>query len=260
MTDTHTHLFDSSFDEDRALVIQRALDAGVRQMILPAIDAASHPKLLEVYRQYPSVLMPCMGVHPTAIENDYRKELAVAQTYLKETAVPWAAIGEIGLDYYWSTAFKAEQKIAFEEQLRWSVALDLPVILHCREAMGDMLEVLENLHLPLRGIFHAYSGSYESYLRIKTLGDFRLGIGGVVTYKKAHLSGMLARVPLEDLVLETDSPYLSPVPYRGKRNESAHLPLIAQKLAEIYACPVENIIAETRKTVAKIFRFELTNQ
>lgn len=253
MIDTHAHLFDEAFDSDRAEVIQRALSAGVQKIILPAIDNSFHQRLLDVYHQYPSVFLPCMGVHPTSVNANYRTELDRVSDYLKDTSIPWAAVGEVGLDYYWSTEFKEQQQDAFLVQLRWASEQNLPVIIHCREAMGDVLRLIKQINLPLRGIFHAYSGSFESYQEIKKLGNFKLGIGGVLTYKKSNLPQVLAQIPIRDIVLETDAPYLSPVPYRGKRNESAYMTCVVKKLEEIYACSSDHIIAETTRNVSEIF-------
>lgn len=260
MIDTHTHLFDEAFDADRPEVINRAVAIGVQKMILPAIDTNSHVRLLEVYRQYSERLLPTMGVHPTSVNADYRSELDAVARHLADKSVPWTAIGEIGLDYYWSREYKSQQQDALRVQLRWASEMDLPVIIHCREAMGDILELMEGIHLTLKGVFHAYSGSVESYKRIKQLGDFKLGIGGVITYKNSHLPEVLSQIPIDDIVLETDAPYLTPVPFRGQRNESSHLPYIVQKLSEIYTCSSDQVILSTDQSAVKIFGGMLASQ
>jgi TatD DNase family protein len=260
MIDTHTHLYDEAFDADRAEVIQRARTAGVQKMILPAIDSTSHQRLIDVFQQYPQVLVPCMGLHPTSVNTDYRSELDKVAAHLADNAIPWVAVGEIGLDYYWSKEYKVQQQDALVVQLRWASEMNLPVIVHCREAMGDILQLMEGLNLNMKGVFHAYSGSVESYKRIKQLGDFKLGIGGVLTYKKSLLPEVLSHVAMDDIVLETDAPYLTPVPFRGYRNESSYLPYIVQKISEIYASPVEQIVLKTNQNVVNIFGKMFVNQ
>ena len=251
--DTHAHLFDEAFDPDRSEVLDRALQSGVSGIILTGIDSESHDRLIQCYRDYPQVMLPSMGLHPVSVNSNYLNELSMARQYLDDRSIPWVAIGEIGLDYYWSTEFKQEQQEAFRIQLRWASERQLPVIIHCREAMGDVLQVIVFEALPLKGVFHAYSGSYESYQQIRKLGDFKLGIGGVLTYKKAHLPEMLLKVPIQDIVLETDAPYLSPVPFRGKRNESAYLVHVIQRLSEIYTLSIEQIQTITTQNACNIF-------
>lgn len=257
--DTHAHLFDEAFDPDRSEVLERARKSGVSGIILPGIDSESHERLIQCYRDYPQIMYPSMGLHPTSVNSSYLNELSMVRHYLDDPAIPWVAVGEIGLDYYWSTAYKKEQQEAFSIQLHWASERQLPVIIHCREAMGDVLQVMASESLPLKGVFHAYSGSFESYQQILKLGDFKLGIGGVLTYKNAHLPELLQKVPIQDIVLETDAPYLSPVPFRGKRNESAYLVHIVQQLSEIYTLTIDQIQRITTQNACKIFGISRIN-
>ncbi len=244
--DTHTHLYDQAYGQNGETpddAVRRAVEAGVTRLILPDTDSSVREAMTALARRHPEHCRFCIGLHPTeftaeSFEDELEAVLRDAMRYKEELA----AIGEIGLDYHWSRELIDWQKKAFKEQLMLADLLDKPVLIHCREAAGDCLELLKEYGgKNSRGIFHAYSGSLETYREIRRLGRFLLGIGGVVTFKKAHIAKVLEEVPLEDIVLETDAPYLTPVPHRGERNESAYIPLIAAKIAEIKGCPVEEV-------------------
>lgn len=250
--DSHTHLYSPQFDEDRKAIIQRAIEAGVKRFILPAIDSKSHPAMLQLEAAYPQNMYAMMGLHPVDVQpNTYQKELAIVKNYLDSRN--FVAIGEIGIDLYWDAATLPIQQEAFSRQIGWAKTLDLPIVIHCREAFDETFEILEDNKGPkLRGIFHCFTGNSEQAKRALDL-NFILGIGGVATFKNGGIDTVLPEIPLEKIVLETDSPYLAPVPHRGKRNESAYLPLVAQKLAEIYHTDKETIAKVTTANCEKIF-------
>ena len=232
MIDTHTHLFSHKFDADRDAAIQRALDAGVEQMYLPNIDAATVDPMLVLAKAYPGKCLPMLGLHPTSVGADYEEQLASLEARIPDAT--WAAIGEIGTDLYWSNEFWAQQQAAFLTQCGWAIELDLPIVVHCRNSIDETIDLVSPLvRKGLRGVFHCFTGSVAQARRLTDLG-FYLGIGGVVTYKNAgDLPEVVREVPLDRLVLETDSPYLAPVPKRGRRNESAFLPYVAEVLGRL---------------------------
>ena len=249
-TDTHTHLYDERLVADEHQ-IQRCIDAGVTAMYMPNCDSGTIAGMLALADQWPQNCMPMMGLHPTYVKENYHDELAIVKDWLAKRK--FYAVGEIGLDYYWDITFKQQQKEAFETQIDLALAYDLPIVIHSRESTGDCIEIVKKKQKGnLRGIFHCFGGSFEEARAITRLG-FHLGIGGVVTYKKSALPDVLRQIPLASIVLETDAPYLAPVPYRGKRNESAYIPVIAEKLAEIYNLPVEEIGRITTANAATIF-------
>lgn len=252
LADTHTHLYASEFDADRDAMLQRAIDAGVSTILLPNIDSNSIDVMKELAEAYPQHCFPMMGVHPCSIKEDYETELAVAE---KELFGPYKyyGVGEIGLDLYWDKTFYEQQKIAFIRQVRWAIALNLPVSIHTREATDEAIAILKMPELKgARGVFHCFGGTTEQAKAIIDLG-FHLGIGGVLTFKKAGLDIVLADIPLQSIVFETDSPYLAPMPHRGKRNESAYIALIAQKLAEIKGLTLDEVAAQTTANTKLIF-------
>ena len=232
MIDTHTHLFSSKFDSDREAVIQRAIAAGVERMYLPNIDVASVEPMLVLAKAYPDRCYPMLGLHPTSVKADYRSELDQLSLRLNERA--WAAIGEIGTDLYWSDEFWAEQQDAFRVQCEWALQLDRPVAVHCRNSIDETLALIQPYtERGLRGVFHCFTGTLDQAKRAVDLGLY-LGIGGVLTYKnRGELDQVVTGVDADKLVIETDSPYLAPVPKRGKRNESAYLPHVLAALASI---------------------------
>lgn len=249
--DTHSHLYDEAFAAEEDLAVKRATEAGVTKMILPDIDSASRDKMFTLADSHPGILFPCLGLHPTSIDANWQTELDKMEEYSSRQI--WA-IGEIGIDCYWSKEFIEQQKQAFVMQLQMAHERNLPVIIHSRESTEIILDILKSHRsLNLRGVFHAYSGSRETFREIQKLGDWYIGIGGVLTYKKASIAETVKEIPLERILLETDSPYLTPVPFRGKRNESAYIPHIAARLAEIKETDIETIALQTSKNAETLF-------
>lgn len=253
MIDTHTHLYSEEFDEDRKEMIQRALHCGVTQFYQPAIDSGYHEKMLELEADYPGTVFSMMGLHPTYVKADsWEQELNIVEKYLNSRN--FAAIGEIGIDLYWDKSTLEIQTVAFEKQIRWAIERDLPIVIHTRESFDEVFEVLErNKNPKLRGIFHCFSGNLEQAEKAVRLG-FLLGIGGVVTFKNGKIDQFLHDIPLEKIVLETDSPYLAPAPFRGKRNESAYLELVAGKLVDVYGCSLAEIEEITNRNARSLFK------
>ena len=249
--DTHSHLYDEAFHQEEDSVIERAVQAGITKMILPDIDSQTRSAMLELADRYPRTLFPCLGLHPTSIDASWEKELALLEGYASHKIY---AIGEIGMDCYWSREFIKEQQDALRIQLEMADRLNLPVIIHSREATEPIIKILKECrHLNLRGVFHAYSGSKETFSQISTLGDWYVGIGGVLTYKKAGIAETVKEIPLNRILLETDSPYLTPVPFRGKRNESSYIPHIAAKLAELTGKDIAEIAETTTRNAETLF-------
>ena len=251
LVDTHCHLYSEEFEVDQAAVVQRAIAAGVERFYLPGIDSTSIPAMLELEQKFPGKCFAMMGLHPCYVKENYQQELMIVKDWLAKRK--FAAVGEIGLDYYWDKTFAAEQVLAFRSQIEWSIDLGLPIVIHTRSAMQETIDIVKQ-YVPkgLRGIFHCFSGSYETATEIIEAGFF-LGIGGVLTYKNAGLVQVLSKIDLKHLVLETDAPYLSPVPFRGKRNESSYLKYVVEKLAEINNCSVETVAELTTANAEKIF-------
>jgi len=252
MIDTHTHLYSEEFDLDRNEMIQRALDKGVEKFFLPAIDSESHQKMLDLETEYPNQIFAMMGLHPCYVKPEtWEKELELVKDYLDKRDFP--AIGEIGIDLYWDKSTLDIQVNAFEQQIDWAIEKDLPIVIHTRESFEETFEVLERKkHPKLRGIFHCFSGNLEQAQQAIDL-QFILGIGGVVTFKNGKIDQLLNEIPLDKIVLETDSPYLAPVPFRGKRNESAYVELVAGKLVDIYKTDFSEIDRITTENANKIF-------
>ena len=252
-TDTHTHIYDEAFDADRGEMISRALDAGIDRLFLPAIDSTSHEKMSEVVAAFPSVCFPMMGLHPTSVDENFQQELEVVSAYLERPDMKFYAVGEIGVDLYWDKTHETEQLEVFRVQLQMASFHQLPVVIHTRNAMDKVLDVLEKEQIPgLRGIFHCFSGSLDQARRATKSGFF-LGIGGVVTYKSSGLQQVVAVTGLEHLVLETDAPWLPPVPHRGHRNEPAYLPLIAAAVARIKGTTPEEVARQTTSNALTLF-------
>jgi TatD DNase family protein len=249
--DTHCHLYLDAFDADRSETLEMAQKLGVQQFFLPAIDSTHHIALLQLEAHFPNCCFAMMGLHPCSVAANNIEELQLVEQYLQQR--PFKAIGEIGLDYYWDTNFAHQQLQAFNQQMQWALELQLPVVIHTRNAMQETINAVKPFAKKgLRGIFHCFSGSYESAQQIINM-HFLLGIGGVITYKNARLPQALEKIGLEHFVLETDAPYLSPVPYRGKRNQSSYIPLIAAKLAEVKQTSLETIAAVTTNNAQKLF-------
>ena len=251
LVDTHCHLYAEAFENDLDAVFQRAFSEGVEKFYLPGIDSASIPAMLELEQKFPGKCIAMMGLHPCYVKENFQQELAIVKDWLDKRN--FAAIGEIGLDYYWDKTFAAEQVLAFRSQIEWAIDLRLPIVIHTRNAMQQTVDIVKE-YAPkgLRGIFHCFSGSYETACEIIDAG-FYLGIGGVVTYKNSGLVDVLSKIDLKHLVLETDAPYLTPVPFRGKRNESSYLKYVVEKLADIKNCPIETVATITSANAEKIF-------
>lgn len=238
LLDTHTHIYDHQFSLDRNETVQRALDAGVSMMLLPNVDASTIAPMLELHEQYPDCTRVMMGLQPEEVKEDYKEVLSLMEKELERPI--YKGIGEVGLDFYWDATFERQQLDAFETQLDWAKQLGLPLSIHCRNAFDKMVKILEHKQDGgLRGIMHCFTGTEEEAKVYLELG-FHLGLGGVTTYKNCGVKDFLPRLPLDRIVLETDAPYLSPVPCRGKRNEPAFLIHTAQKIAEILQMPVED--------------------
>ncbi len=253
LIDTHTHLYLKQFDEDRDETIQRAIETGVKQFYLPSIDSSYYPQMVELKNRYPKNMFLMMGLHPCDVKPDsYEKELAFVKQKLEEES--FAAIGEIGLDLYWDTFTLEIQQKAFRQQIQWAKEYQLPIVIHVREAFEEVLEIIQEEKSPeLYGIFHCFTGNLEQAKEVVDLG-FSLGIGGVITFKNGKIDQFIKEVPLKHIVLETDSPYLAPAPYRGKRNESAYVKLVADKLSDIYEIPLEKVAEITTENALKIFK------
>ena len=250
--DTHTHLYDEAFAGEEDLAVQRAKEAGITRMILPDIDSQTRDAMFELAARHEGVLFPCLGLHPTSVGADWEKELELVE---ERPARGIKAIGEIGMDCYWSREYVKEQQIVLRRQLELADKLSLPVIIHSRESTELILNVLKECrHLNMSGVFHAFSGSVETYRELQRLGDWYIGIGGVLTYKKASIAETIKDIPLSRILLETDSPYLTPVPYRGKRNESSYIPHIAARLAEIQGKDIAEVAETTTENAVKLFR------
>ncbi len=251
LIDTHCHLYAEEFKDDIAEVITRAQQQGVQQFYLPAIDSEAIPSMLALEAAYPGVCIAMMGLHPCYVKANYKEELAIAKEWIDKR--PFVAIGEIGLDFYWDKTFEQEQYQAFETQMQWALERNLPIVIHTRKAMNETIKAVKPFAAKgLKGIFHCFSGSAEEAQQITQMG-FWLGIGGVITYKNAGLPTALEQIDAQWLVLETDAPYLSPVPYRGKRNESAYLQHIIERLAEVKQLSVTELAAITTFNAQKIF-------
>lgn len=249
--DTHAHLYASQFDKDRTAVVERAIERGVNQFFLPNIDLPSIQPMLDLEAAFPGHCHAMMGLHPCSVDGNYEAVLETVKEWLDRR--PFCAVGEIGLDYYWSKEFVEEQKEAFKIQSRWAQDLDVPIVIHARDSLDDLIDLVGELHTDnFRGIFHCFGGSLEQAQKIIDRG-FLLGLGGVLTFKKANLGTVIEHIGLEHVVLETDAPYLSPTPYRGKRNESAYIPIIAQRLAEVKNVTVEEVANATTANALKLF-------
>lgn len=244
LTDTHVHLYSDEFSEDRAQMMDRALAAGVKRFFVPAIHAETSEAMWQMERDYPGKVFAMMGLHPVYVKPEsWQDELAFVKSELNRR--DYCAVGEIGIDLYWDKSTLGIQQQAFSEQISWAKALGKPINIHCRDAFDEVFEVLESHKGPgLRGIFHCFTGNVEQAQQAISL-QMKLGIGGVVTFKNGKIDQFLHRIPLSEIVLETDAPYLAPAPYRGKRNESGYLLKVAQKLSEIYALPVSEIARQT---------------
>lgn len=251
--DTHSHIYEEEFREDRDATVQRALEANVKYIILPDIDSESRGRMLDLEKQFPGIMFPLAGLHPTSVHENYREELAQVEKHLGTH--PFYGIGECGIDLYWDKSTYKEQVKAFEHQLGLAKDMNFPIIVHSRDSLSEILQILKK-HPYVRGILHCFPGNEEEAVLACEMG-FLLGIGGVVTFKNSIMAKAVQKVGIEHLVLETDSPYLAPVPYRGKRNESSYLPLIAAKVAELTGEDIKKIETVTTQNAMNLFNLQL---
>lgn len=252
LIDTHTHLFVDAFDNDRTETVQRALNSGVEKLLLPNIDVDTIDAMNQLVVEFPDNCFPMMGLHPCSVKDDWKSQLDVIQNEL--FTKKYIAVGEIGMDLYWDKSFVKEQEEAFRLQVNWAKELKLPIVIHAREAFDEIFSVLDELNDDkLTGVFHCFTGNVDQARHILNYGGFKLGIGGVLTYKKSGLDATLREIPLDALVLETDAPYLSPVPYRGKRNESAYVVHVAEKLTDVYNVSLKEIALVTTNNAIELF-------
>ncbi|MDR2497601.1 MAG: TatD family hydrolase [Tannerellaceae bacterium] len=252
LVDTHSHVYLEAFDADREACLHEAEASGIEKILLPNIDLSSIDRMQAMCDKYPGFLHPMMGLHPTGVKADYAAALSSMETYLHKGS--YCAIGEIGIDLYWDKSYLTEQIAAFEEQLRWSIDLDLPIVIHTRKAFPVVFECIYKIGKDrLKGVFHSFSGSEADLHEIERLGNFKIGIGGVVTYKNAKLPDIISRTDISNILLETDAPYLPPVPHRGKRNDPVYIWETARKVAEVYKRTVEEVARITRASSFEMF-------
>lgn len=250
--DTHTHLYVEQFAEDQEKAVKRAMDLGVQDFYIPSIDSSYYPDMIALEQKFPQNMNLMIGLHPTYVKEDFQSELHFIKSKLEERS--FSAIGEIGIDLYWDKSLLRQQQEAFKQQILLAQNYNLPIAIHCRDAFDEVFEVLEDCKSPeLKGIFHCFTGNKQQAERAIDL-NLHLGIGGVLTFKNGKINTFINELPLERMVLETDAPYLAPTPYRGKRNESAYLILIAEKMAELYGRPLEEIASITTKNAQDLFR------
>ena len=253
LIDTHSHLYLEEFSEDLPQVIERARSAGVTHIFMPNIDSTTIDSMLSVCNTYNDYCFPMIGLHPTSVNADYEKELEIVARELRSFN-KYIAIGEVGMDLYWDKTFLKEQQIVLDKQINWALEYDLPVVIHCRDAFGYIYNVLEPYkNTSLKGVFHSFTGTDDEAARILEFSGFLIGINGVVTFKKSRLPEVLTKIPLEKIVLETDSPYLTPVPNRGKRNESAYVKDTLMKVSDIYRMSPEAVGRVTSENALKVF-------
>ncbi len=251
ITDTHTHLYSEAFDEDRKEVIQKGIDNGIERFFIPAIDSGYTKAMLDLEKAFPKNVYLMMGLHPTHVKENYLEELAHVETMLQQRS--FCAIGEIGIDLYWEKTFLKEQQEAFKKQISLAKKYKLPIVIHCRDSFDEIFEVLEDAKGDdLYGIFHCFTGNFEQAQRAIDF-NMKLGIGGVVTFKNGKIDRFINKIALEHIVLETDAPYLSPAPYRGKRNEPVYLLEVLNKLSDIYQLPVAEIANITTENSRDVF-------
>lgn len=256
MIDSHSHIYCEAFDEDRDAVVQRAREAGVRHIVLPGESAESVPSQVALQQRFPDYISLALGLHPEEVNGDYLTALAQLRPLLDEH--PVVAVGEIGIDLYWDKTWREQQHHALDIQLHWCHELGVPFIMHCREALDDILDVIDHLDCPVpQGVFHCFTGTPEDVERIRRRGDFYFGVNGVVTFKKSTVSQLLPVIGLDRLLLETDAPYLAPMPHRGKRNESAYIPLVNDFIAKALGVTSEDVSAATDCNAERLFHLSL---
>lgn len=251
LIDTHSHIYLPEFETDREFMLQRAEKEGVRKILMPAIDSVTHKSMLNLEQSHLGFCLAMMGVHPCSIKKNYKEELKTAWDYFEKRA--FCAVGETGLDFYWDKTHATEQYLAFQEQIEWALEFDIPIVIHSRESVDECIRVVsEHQKGKLKGVFHCFSGNGRQAQQIIDLG-FYLGIGGVVTFKNSGLDKVMENVSLDYIVLETDAPYLAPVPFRGKRNEPSYLRYVVEKLAELKKCGTKEVAAITTANAEKLF-------
>ncbi len=251
MIDTHTHLYSKQFDEDRDLMIARAKEAGVEKVFLPNVDSSTIAGMLQLEKDYPGYCYPMMGLHPTSVKEDFEQELAIVKKHLFER--PFVAVGEIGVDLYWDKTYKAQQIEAFLAQAKWAIELNIPIVIHARDSLDVLIDLVRSIKEErLRGIFHCFTGNARQAEEIVDLG-FLLGVGGVYTFKNSNLKEEIKGISLEHLVLETDAPYLTPTPFRGKRNESSYVSYVLEHLAENRGLTPNEVDLITTATAKALF-------
>ena len=253
MIDTHTHLYLEEFDNDFDATINKAIAAEIDTFIFPSIDKSTFDKMMSAQQRYPQNIFAAIGLHPTSVQEEtYKQELDFVEKTI--SAFPFVAIGEIGIDCYWTTENIVAQRKVFERQIEIAAEYNLPVIIHARNSFDEIFTILDKRNdLNTRGVFHAFSGNAADYEKIKSYGNFVFGLGGIITFKNSGMTAVVEKMSLEEIVLETDAPYLTPAPFRGKRNESANLVLIAQKIAEIKNTDIETVAKQTTQNARKIF-------
>ena len=251
--DSHSHIYSEEFSSDRDEVIARGLLSGVNKIILPNIDSSTIKPLLDLAGSKPELFIPLIGLHPTSVKEDFRKELEIMEYWFNKRK--FAGIGEIGIDLYWDKTFINEQIEAFRTQIRWAKKAGIPIVIHLRESVQEVIEVVEQeKDQSLRGVFHSFGGTIEQAEHIIDLG-FKIGIGGIVTFKNSGLDGVIPNINLEHILLETDSPWLAPVPHRGKRNESAYITAVAAKIAALHQITIEEVGRITTQNAKQLFGF-----
>lgn len=251
--DTHAHLYHDQFEHDRDAMMERAIAAGVQMVLLPNIDVASIGPMLQLTEAWPNHARSMMGLHPCSVGSDFEEELKVIERALRTGT--HVAVGEFGIDLYWDKSFIEEQKIAFRRQIEWAKELDLPVVLHVRDAFQEVFDLLDALNSPeLRGVFHCFTGSIEQAHHIDGYEGFLFGIGGVLTYKRSGLDEVLKSLPRDKVLLETDSPFLAPIPFRGKRNESSYVLHVAERMSEVWECSLTEVASITTTNARSLFR------
>ncbi len=253
LIDTHTHLYSSQFDQDREEVIQQSINNGVDKFLLPNIDKSSIQGMLSLQQKFPLNCYAMMGLHPCSVDQNWEQELEEIKTLLQKERI--VAIGEIGIDLYWDKTYVEQQKEAFTRQISWAKEMNLPIVIHARDSFSEIYSVLDQVNDErLKGVFHCFTGSAEDVSKIQSYGGFKFGIGGVLTFKKSGLDEVVKNIPIEEILLETDAPYLAPTPHRGKRNESTYLPLIASKLSDIFEISEQEVARITSQNAMELFR------
>jgi TatD DNase family protein len=253
LIDTHTHLYSSQFDQDREEVIQQSINNGVDKFLLPNIDKSSIQGMLSLQQKFPLNCYAMMGLHPCSVDQNWEQELEEIKTLLQQERI--VAIGEIGIDLYWDKTYVEQQKEAFTRQISWAKEMNLPIVIHARDSFSEIYSVLDQVNDErLKGVFHCFTGSAEDVSKIQSYGGFKFGIGGVLTFKKSGLDEVVKNIPIEEILLETDAPYLAPTPHRGKRNESTYLPLIASKLSDVFEISEQEVARITSQNAMELFR------